>query len=127
MISIHPPRAGRDRLLVNDHFALADFNPPAPCGAGHCCYLQTGFCFSISIHPPRAGRDDGGYKLAETDEEFQSTRPVRGGTLSQVLRCLLSAFQSTRPVRGGTQMVQQFKQFMAFQSTRPVRGGTGGY
>ena len=33
---------------------------------------------------------------------FQSTRPVRGATTSNVLTATLSKFQSTRPVRGAT-------------------------
>ena len=33
-ISIHPPLAGRDRLWRRDVPPRADFNPPAPCGAG---------------------------------------------------------------------------------------------
>ena len=33
-ISIHPPLAGRDKKLVQAKYTVADFNPPAPCGAG---------------------------------------------------------------------------------------------
>ena len=57
-ISIHPPHAGRDpQNLPIDHL-LEDFNPPAPCGAGRC-------------HCPDI--------LAGC--RFQSTRPMRGGTI----------------------------------------------
>ena len=39
----------------------------------------------ISIHPPLAGRDDG--RLIEfRDSLFQSTRPLRGGTLHAVTK-----------------------------------------
>ena len=56
---------------------------------------------------------------------FQSTRPMRGGTVPMSLTLLLWAFQSTRPVRGGTRRNQlQFAEHREFQSTRPVRGGT---
>ena len=58
LISIHPPRAGRDD----------DINRICP---ARC----------ISIHPPRAGRDDYPDAFIWTKEIFQSTRPVRGGTL----------------------------------------------
>ena len=33
---------------------------------------------------------------------FQSTRPVRGGTIVLVVGLIIKIFQSTRPVRGGT-------------------------
>ena len=59
-ISIHPPRAGRDKDSYTRQGRLAIF---------------------ISIHPPRAGRDqDERYKGA-CEDVFQSTRPVRGGTI----------------------------------------------
>ena len=34
-ISIHPPRAGRDRGRVACHGLHTHFNPPSPCGEGH--------------------------------------------------------------------------------------------
>ena len=37
LISIHPPRAGRDQGRQQKRGADHDFNPPAPCGAGLCC------------------------------------------------------------------------------------------
>ena len=57
-ISIHPPLAGRDLALIFVRGSLLDFNPPAPCGAG---------LILIGI-TSRGG-------------EFQSTRPLRGGTI----------------------------------------------
>ena len=56
-ISIHPPRAGRDSTSASAAHEAADFNPPAPCGAGQI--FQN--CLSRKYR-------------------FQSTRPVRGGT-----------------------------------------------
>ncbi len=35
---------------------------------------------------------------------FQSTRPVRGATVTTVFRARVAEFQSTRPVRGATPM-----------------------
>ena len=56
---------------------------------------------------------------------FQSTRPVRGGTLGNDNRGQRCRFQSTRPVRGGTVMsISWAANCRIFQSTRPVRGGT---
>ena len=38
---------------------------------------------------------------------FQSTRPVRGGTLRRYKERRVQKFQSTRPVRGGTHFLRQ--------------------
>ena len=57
IISIHPPRAGRD------------------CNWGYNYLFQR-----ISIHPPRAGRDLVPRLTVAAFGKFQSTRPVRGGT-----------------------------------------------
>ena len=101
-ISIHPPHAGRDaRLsvclpqawifqstrpvrggtgdvdakLVSQH----DFNPPAPCGAGH----QNG-------------------RRITSIKRFQSTRPVRGGTTCPMQEALASVdFNPPAPCGAG--------------------------
>ena len=104
--------------------SAGDFNPPAPCGAGPVCASLLWRTSSISIHPPRAGRDDEDDDIysdifisihppragrdpydsaaAIVERLFQSTRPVRGGTIVLVVGLLIKKFQSTRPVRGGT-------------------------
>ena len=148
-ISIHPPRAGRDLWCISAAISATDFNPPAPCGAGHpIAVLVAGNVF-ISIHPPRAGRDDAEAYAEAMHPLFQSTRPVRGGTFTNalaralfihfnppapcgagpagftIMRFFPSLFQSTRPVRGGTAQFRICVPFLPeFQSTRPVRGGT---
>ena len=60
------------------------FNPPAPCGAG---------------------RGGGGEVTAGL--LFQSTRPMRGGTLANARPRFFVKFQSTRPMRGGTRWHQR--------------------
>ena len=104
-ISIHPPRAGRDicckclceyrgyfnppapcgagRCKIIRAQKMMDFNPPAPCGAGLCTGRQLRRKFIISIHPPRAGRDGEYYISIDYGTIFQSTRPVRGGTITR--------------------------------------------
>ena len=57
-ISIHPPHAGRDPDDAKRGKRLCHFNPPAPCGAGRKSQSQT-----------------------TTKKVFQSTRPMRGGTV----------------------------------------------
>ena len=37
-ISIHPPLAGRDHCASSSSIRRANFNPPAPCGAGPPCW-----------------------------------------------------------------------------------------
>ena len=59
---------------------LCHFNPPAPCGAG-------------------PGIDRRSVPIST----FQSTRPLRGGTITNsTFRSFVRRFQSTRPLRGGT-------------------------
>ena len=57
LISIHPPRGGRDQLLALPAAALTYFNPPSPWGEGRSSLLGGGEAGRISIHPPREGRD----------------------------------------------------------------------
>ena len=124
LISIHAPREGRDlhglRLLLGR---------------------------DISIHAPRAGRDPAIPQVEIKEDTFQSTRPVRGATLSLSVVTAATLFQSTRPVRGATPPRYYDKLYDVisihapragrdlvryygpdydnlFQSTRPVRGAT---
>ena len=102
---------------------------------------------TISIHPPREGWDPTSMTASKAALKFQSTHPVRGGTL-KYCRCGLLAlisihppregwdsgigisvissflFQSTHPVRGGTGKKYSAELSEVFQSTHPVRGGT---
>ncbi len=57
----------------------AYFNPPAPCGAGQLISLMSLWAI-----------------------KFQSTRPLRGGTITGDINIHGTIFQSTRPLRGGT-------------------------
>ena len=104
-ISIHPPRAGRDLLR---------------------CPLQ-GFIVLISIHPPRAGRDDQTPEQKPKPKRFQSTRPVRGGTL----RCPLQGFIvliSIHPPRAGRDDCSQdaVTKPCDFNPPAPCGAGLGG-
>ena len=79
-ISIHPPLAGRDEASGND--ALFDGISIHPPLAGRdLVRAETERDVLISIHPPLAGRDVGQCRKAIEIIEFQSTRPLRGGTL----------------------------------------------
>ena len=103
---------------------MANFNPPAPCGAGR--WSGTTFSVghtisihpphagrdvivsilaslqSISIHPPHAGRDVGTNWRRRTRRNFNPPAPCGAGLPQVVALQPESAFQSTRPMRGGT-------------------------
>ena len=100
MISIHPPRAGRDflsHLLLNQHIRFQStrpvrggtmVKPSLPSGriisihpprAGRdLAALILPVNSDISIHPPRAGRDFDNLELREITDEI-SIHPPRAG------------------------------------------------
>ena len=83
-ISIHAPHAGRDEFCLSKSQSK-----------------------SISIHAPHAGRDRRKGVEEMTLHEFQSTRPMRGATLTPRGQRSESLFQSTRPMRGATAKVNK--------------------
>ncbi len=100
-VSIHAPRAGRDPCGVSSVCITHRFNPRAPRGARRCWARA---CMAFA--------------------QFQSTRPARGATVTGIRRATGHRFQSTRPARGATLVAQNTAAFSAFQSTRPARGAT---
>ena len=63
----------------------------------------TGIKHEISIHAPHTGRDMLRSWLACIWRRFQSTRPIRGATITRISYLShLKIFQSTRPIRGAT-------------------------
>ena len=88
--------------------------------------VDTGFVrvAFISIHPPREGWDASWTIVQVLPAPFQSTHPVRGGTVFPSLGYKFTLFQSTHPVRGGTASADSRRSTKKFQSTHPVRGGT---
>ena len=134
---------GKDHLLPD----LGDFNPPAPCGAGR---PKIPIAPPISnFNPPApcgAGPEDEG--ICAAHQKFQSTRPVRGGTVLGVQTHIpkrisihppragrdgfgctntysQTDFNPPAPCGAGHDAVQDRVNELLFQSTRPVRGGTG--
>ena len=123
-ISIHAPHTGRDLRL---------------------CWIADDVI--ISIHAPHTGRDVRRYRLGSVSAVFQSTRPIRGATLTEAANetakvdfnprapygarpvgaysaAMREAFQSTRPIRGATLQECMDECPAGFQSTRPIRGAT---
>ena len=102
-VSIHAPRAGRDRLIRRMAWAKKKFQSTRPVRGATILSGLTAAQVDVSIHAPRAGRDYANNRNALCHPLFQSTRPVRGATSRGLLGIhALFLFQSTRPVRGAT-------------------------
>ena len=122
--STHPVRGGTrivDFLLAQ----IIDFNPPTPCGVGR---LLRG-CESAGddFNPPTpCGVGPARHTNSEVDTIFQSTHPVRGGTL-RLPESLPPLPISIHPPRAGWDRGKPVYTMAinTFQSTHPVRGGTG--
>ena len=163
------PLRGATLMAPVENVVETNFNPRAPCGARRRLYPRGPVAVSISIHAPLAGRDlmriridritdhfnprapcgarrQSGRPL-RTWTTFQSTRPLRGATMSLCCHCHIALFQSTRPLRGATVGASQtfcgamisihaplagrdiedsinHRFRLVFQSTRPLRGAT---
>ena len=100
-ISIHAPRAGSDdaRGLSLRHCAISIHAPRAGSDTAVIIAFRRG---KISIHAPRAGSDKRFYCIAHVFENFNPRSPC--GERPEALQRLLCPveFQSTLPVRGAT-------------------------
>ena len=85
IISIHAPHAGRDQFGLSNGGFLLHFNPRAPCGARPGGRLTQASRLDFNPRAPCGARL---YALGHDDLPllFQSTRPMRGATLSIVLQ-----------------------------------------
>ena len=124
---------------------VTNFNPPTPCGVGPA--LQALQPVNSHFNPPTpCGVGPALKAIFDTAIEFQSTHPVRGGTIALASASrsgmisihppragwdqaapapsMKTGFQSTHPVRGGTLNPPSGSWPRRFQSTHPVRGGT---
>ena len=75
LVSIHAPRAGRDRPVSPMPTLRPCFNPRAPRGARHADDLLASGLAVVSIHAPRAGRDRGGDSRAGAGKGFNPRAP----------------------------------------------------
>ena len=101
-ISIHAPRAGRDSRRSDPSPCRWYFNPRAPCGA--------------RLHFDA---------LLANVAKFQSTRPVRGATLTSKSGAGSTTISIHAPRAGRDVLTGSGEwQVPEFQSTRPVRGAT---
>ena len=124
LISIHAPRAGRDASSIACLTIHKDFNPRAPCGARH---YVTGVKRGFQNFNPRApcGARLFTSKSFPISGGFQSTRPVRGATISRSMPAAVASISIHAP-RAGRDLVRYYGPDYdnLFQSTRPVRGAT---
>ena len=146
-VSIHAPRAGRDGVWRSENGFCNGFNPRAPCGAR---LVLVGECRSCCRFNPRApcGARLPALNSSDLEKVFQSTRPVRGATLGEVVLPRKSRVSIHAPRAGRdtvfirtTRTDRSFNprapcgarhdgwvpinEDTEFQSTRPVRGATG--
>ena len=145
-VSIHAPRAGRDRPSLYSAARLSSFNPRAPRGArlrkGGASYGDIAF---QSTRPARGATKAA--RAIRVDDLFQSTRPARGATYThrRYLIDLIVSIHAPRAGRDcpdhvakargtrfnpraprGARPEDRFQDIAAskFQSTRPARGAT---
>ena len=101
-ISIHAPHAGCDRASTVSLYCPFDFNPRTPCGVRHLCCWS--FLFSFL---------------------FQSTHPMRGATVVEVLDPSRPIISIHAPHAGcDKECTFPFASPIVFQSTHPMRGAT---
>ena len=147
-ISIHAPRAGRDRPGAGCTGRKTDFNPRAPCGARPRYDIANQATQQISIHAPRAGRD---YFLNKSwlqklhisihapraGRDARDGPPSTGGRISihapragrdscrSSWRSRHTDFNPRAPCGARPHILPDAVFQFGFQSTRPVRGATG--
>ena len=102
IISIHPPREGRDRSVpaAPESGSGISIHPPRE---GRDFDVRPVHCaLAISIHPPRVERDPKRRPRKENNPYFNPPSPWGEGLAyrSEIER--RNEFQSTLPVRGGT-------------------------
>ena len=123
-ISIHSPLAGRDDSQMGVKARIPHFNPLAPRGArrqrGGLRQRQRDF----NPLAPRGARPWGGCDF-QVKDAFQSTRPSRGETITDVILIALFIISIHSPLAGrDSRTIKTKEKRKRFQSTRPSRGET---
>ena len=101
------------------------FNPPAPCGAGRGLLSWPARALQFqSTRPVRGGTLQNG-EISEVEEYFNPPAPCGAGryTRNQIIN---KSEISIHPPRAGRddKVMEVRRGAVTFQSTRPVRGGT---
>ena len=100
-ISIHPPLAGRDLLMGSSAMSIANFNPPAPCGAGQMREILGTNRYDFNPPAP-CGAGLQFRHIGEPVLYFNPPAPCGAGPTKITVVDFHASFQSTRPLRGGT-------------------------
>ena len=101
-VSIHAPRAGRDRGRDRRGRRNAPVSIHAPRAGRDAERYWASLNPDVSIHAPRAGRDPPTWAAEAWACMFQSTRPARDATRYRRRARFSTRFQSTRPARDAT-------------------------
>ena len=124
-ISIHAPHAGRDKFSNTFPPVPTDFNPRAPCGARLDSARHTCRPYYFNPRAPCGARpvDSAFIRWMAI---FQSTRPMRGATLTALPNVRWRHNFNPRAPCGARRSTSEFQLIISvrFQSTRPMRGAT---
>ena len=122
-VSIHAPRAGRDRGHRHK-VGFGEVSIHAPRAGRDCGVLFNGGGGGVSIHAPRAGRDFSAFVFPTAISSFNPRAP-RGArhrpAESPSVRCCFNP-RAPRGARPFPIVAHTFSSW--FQSTRPARGAT---
>ena len=125
-ISIHPPRGGRDTLSNPSRSLPGYFNPPSPWGEGHFLVLRFSAAARFQSTLPVGGGTGKSWKRSACWSI--SIHPPRGGrdTVWSSIPCCWSDFNPPSPWGEGLEVYKTRFDMTEFQSTLPVGGGTVG-
>ena len=146
-LSFAAPLAGRDELYGHAAEGLLNFNPRTPCGVRRADRHSLASRRRISIHAPLAGCDPAFAAARAQQRHFNPRTPCGVRPQYCDTRCLVTPFQSTHPLRGATltaivrnacgcisihaplagcdrRWQQEVRRVCRCQSTHPLRGAT---
>ena len=101
-ISIHAPRAGRNVIILRIRIEQSAFQSTRPVRGATCMKQSRTFDLHISIHAPRAGRDAASHAWSMGPANFNPRAPCGARHTTITKSSNKRKFQSTRPVRGAT-------------------------
>ena len=112
-ISIHAPRAGRDRSCWMPAAQSWHFNPRAPCGARLALVVAGAGDVPISIHAPRAGRDRRGMRRGSPGLHFNPRAPcgARQQKYTKLLYTLLRQKAILRQFHAKRRLLKRFSTY----------------
>ena len=123
-ISIHAPHTGRDVFASFSNTIFPPFQSTRPIRGATKPFYNTLVHIFISIHAPHTGRDPGIAGRNRDINDFNPRAPYGARPGKTLVLILMIAFQSTRPIRGATLTRNGMGFSRIFQSTRPIRGAT---